>query len=210
MSFGPALALGTKSFAEYADVSLCEDLDVSLLLEQLTRSTETGLVFTGVKRLSDQEPGLSKLIDAVDFLVLLPADGESPLDAYRHRCQEAMAQETFPVTVLRKGKTRTLDIKDLLLEARIDRAGALSSHVTLQEDCPAVLLRLRMSDGPSIRPTELIQELFGVTIQPVDVFRTGCGYLDEQGELQDPIERSIPVAVLKEKASTAKATTVSS
>ena len=185
MSFGPALALGAKSLAEYVDVSLCGDIEDASLLEKLTKSSETGLAFTAVRRLSDQEPGLSKLIDAVDFLVLLPADGEDSLDAYERRCREVMAQETFPVTVRRKGKTRTLDIKGLLLDARVDRAVALSSHAIIPEDCPAMQVRLRISDGLSIRPTELVQEMFGVTVQPVDVVRTRCGYLDAKGELND-------------------------
>jgi radical SAM-linked protein len=187
MSFGPALALGTKSLAEYVDVSLCEEVEAASLLEKLTQSSEAGLAFTGVRRLSDQEPGLSKRINAADFLVLLPTDGEGSFDTYERRCREVMARETIPVTVRRKGKTRTLDVKGLLLDARVDRATALFSHASLQEDCPAVLLRCRISDGPSMRPPELVQEMFGVTVQPVDVVRTRCGYLDDKGELTDLI-----------------------
>jgi radical SAM-linked protein len=190
MSFGPALALGTRSFAEFADVSLCEEVDEASLLEKLAESSEKGLVFTGVKRLSDQEPGLSKLIDVVDFLVLLPSDGESQIYVYRQRCQEAMARETLPVTVTRKGKTRALDIKDLILEARVDRAGLLSSQSGIPQHRSAVHFRLQSREGPSIRPTELVQEIFGVTVQPVDIVRTRCGRLDDNGNFLDPIAES--------------------
>jgi radical SAM-linked protein len=194
MSFGPALALGTRSFAEFADVSLCEEVDEVSLLEKLTKSSETGLVFTGARRLSDHEPGLSKVIDTVDVLVLLPADGESQLEAYRERCQEVMAQETLPVTVTRKGKTRALDIKELVVEARVDKARVLCSQSEIPRNRSAVQFRLQSREGPSMRPTELVQEIFGVTVQPIDVVRTRCGHLDESGTLLDPIAGKICAA----------------
>jgi radical SAM-linked protein len=187
MSFGPALALGTRSVAEFADVTLCEEIDEAALLDKLTESSETGLVFTGARRLSDQEPGLSKLIDTVDFLFLLPADGESQINQYRKRCQEAMARQTLPVTVTRKGTARALDIKDLILDARVDKAGVLCSQPEIPRHRCAVRFRLQLREGPSVRPTELVQEIFGVTVQSVDVIRIHCGYLDESGNLQEPI-----------------------
>jgi radical SAM-linked protein len=189
IAHGPALALGMKSVAEYADITLNEDVPVGELLEALKRATESGLVFSGVRRLSDGEPSLSKTIHAVDVVALLPADGdvETRLQTYRERYQKALSRETIPVTVRRKDKTRTVDLKDVLMEASVEQSDSFAAASGVDPGLPAVRLRLRVG-GASLRPAEIISEIFGETLSPVDCVRVHCWYVGKDGEVKDPLD----------------------
>jgi hypothetical protein len=174
-----------KSVAEYADVTLNDEVPVRELLEALTHAAESGLVFSGVRRLSDGDPPLSKAIHAVDVVGLLPGNGEH-LRVYGERCRGAVSRETIPVSVHRKGKTRTIDLKEVLIEVRVDPSDALAAAVGVQPGLPAVRLRLRVG-GASVRPTEVVSEILGVTLSPVDFIRLHCWHLGRNGDLTDPL-----------------------
>jgi hypothetical protein len=180
-----------KSVAEYADVTLSEDMPEVELLEALGRATEAGLVFAGVRRLSGGEPSLSKTIHAVDVVAILPAGGdlETRLQAYGESCREALLRETIPVSVRRKDKTRTVDLKVLLLEASVEPSDSYVAAARVEPGRPAVRLRLRVG-GASLRPTEIVGELFGETLSPIDCVRLHCWYVAKDGKVKDPMDGS--------------------
>jgi radical SAM-linked protein len=207
IAFGPALALGMTSLAEYADFALTEEVAIDGLLEGLTQSTEPGLTFFGVRRLAEEEPSLSKLIGAQDFLAILPVDeaggvaAEKTLRSYQIRCQEILALHQVPVTVLRKGKTRTVDLKSVVIEAQVDWTDSLAPVapppplMPLMEVAPgrpAALLRLRVGSGASLRPAEITGELFGLALRPIDFLRLHCWHLTPDGALRDPLDSGLP------------------
>jgi radical SAM-linked protein len=192
ISFGPALALGMRSVAEYADFALTEEMAADALLDSLRSSTEPGLPFSGVRRLSEREPALSKLINAQDFLAFLSfdevADAEELLRSYRIGCQEILTRREVPVTVQRKQKARIVDLKDVIVEAHVDWA---ESFAPVEEDNrgkPAALLRLRVGNGASLRPAEITRELFGLSLQPIDFLRLHCWHVSSEGRLRDPLD----------------------
>lgn len=195
-AFGPALALGMQSLAEYADVALTEEVPVSRVLEALTRATEEGLVFSGVRRLGPDEPSLSKEIQAFDLLILLPAgDDEAGREAQRqaYACQveATLAAPELPVTVERKGKKKTRDLKETLLDARVVSTDAVAEARGLwagRADSPALFLRLKEGSQASVRPAEIVEVLFGLEIKPSDVVRLGCWRLTHGDGIQDPLE----------------------
>jgi radical SAM-linked protein len=192
IAYGPALALGMKSVAEYADVTLNDDVPEGDLLEALRRATEAGLVFSGVRRLSDGEPSLSKAIHAVDVVALLPVGGdvETRLQTYRESCREALSRETIPVSVRRKDKTRTVDLKDVLMEASVEPSDSFAA-AGIEPGLPAACLRLRVG-GASLRPAEIVSEIFDETLSPVDFVRLHSWYVGKDGEVRDPLDRSGP------------------
>lgn len=188
ISYGPALALGMRSVAEYLDLHLTRDIEASEVLESLRAGSEAGLDFTGVRRLPEGEPSLASLINAVDFLAVLPGGGER--ESYAKRCRDIMDRDEMPVMVTRKGKGRTVDLRKVLVEMRVDRVGSLSSPVELPPGRWATRMRLRVGGCATLRPAEIVREVFGVTPPPVDFVRLRCWHMEENGDLRDPLDAS--------------------
>ncbi len=192
ITFGPALALGMGSTAEYADFALCREVELEHLLEALAGSTESGLVFSVARRLTDGETGLSKSINALDVLAILPVeDGDGAnllLRSYGERCDEILARGEVPVTVRRKGKSRTLNLEDSLIEAQVDWTDSFSSIAEVPPRKPAALLRLRVGNMPSLRPAEIVNRVFGVELRSFDFIRIGCWHIDADGKVREPLD----------------------
>lgn len=70
LSFGPALSLGIQSLAEYADICLTQEMSVDEVLRCLHAAAPEGLLFTGVRFLGEQDAGLSKILRAVEYLIV--------------------------------------------------------------------------------------------------------------------------------------------
>jgi radical SAM-linked protein len=199
LSFGPALGLGISSIAEYADLTLTEELDADDVLRRILEATEPGLQPFGARRLSEREPPLSRRIDAVDYLVFLPetarASCRAGVDAFR-------AARSLPVTVKRKGRTRTIDAKSVVLDCELRSAGALAPMGSVRADDPALALRVSETSGvASLRPSELSEAILGVALPPHFFLRAACwgsprpsvlvDPLDDQGTPMEPVSRTL-------------------
>jgi hypothetical protein len=180
-----------KSTAEYADVSLSEDVSAGELLDALTRSSESGLVFTDLRRLSSGEPALSKVIHAVELLALLPPEGdmETCLSSYRERYRRVLSLQTIPVTVQRKGKTKTLCLEDVLMDGAVEPSDAFVSSVGIEPGRVVSRLCLRVG-GASLRPAEVTKAVFDIELSPGDFTRIHCWTIDDDGKFVDPLELS--------------------
>jgi radical SAM family uncharacterized protein/radical SAM-linked protein len=157
LTFGPPLALGMHSLAEFVDVSLTRDVDEDGLFDTLSRASEEGLDFLEVRHLPDGEPSLTKRIDVIEYQVSLPEYIE---DAYHDRLERFRIAEECPVTVTRKRKIRTVDAKSIVVSAE------LTSPQTLT-------LRVAESSGTaSLRPAEIVGAILGVDLPPQAFLRT--------------------------------------
>ncbi len=191
LSFGPALALGTQSVAEYLDFALTEDREEADLLNLLCGAAEEGLEFTALRKLSPSEPALTKRIDVVSYLVRLP-DGEA---RYSELFQTFGDAASFPVEVTRKGKRRTVDAKSVVSAIGWTEAGPISELWDGAADERVLQIRmLQASVGPSLKPSELVQALFGVKLGPSSFVRSGCGTLAGTGEIQEPLPEALEPA----------------
>lgn len=187
LAFGPALALGMQSLAEYVDFALTEERSDRDVLEALRAASEEGLGFDGLRRLSESEPGLSKRIDAVGYLVRLPCEpGE---DYYRHRLETFSRAREFPVEVTRKRKRRRVDAKNVVLRSAIGGAGE-TADLWDADPAEAVLeLCVTESSGaPSLKPVELVRAMLGIEVSPTAIVRIGCWSREDERELRDPLE----------------------
>jgi radical SAM-linked protein len=187
LSFGPPLALGMQSKAEYMDFALTEEVPVERLLGALAAAAEPGISFIGVRRLGPNEPALGKRVDAVDYRVLLPRD-VSALAV--EKLAEYRRAASLPVTVQRKkgARSRTVDVKSIVLDARLTEAGELSG---LWECAPSdICLELRVektSGRASLRPVEIVSAILGIDPPPSAFARTGC-WSAEVGGWLDPLD----------------------
>lgn len=202
MTFGPALSLGIQSLAEYMDIALTEEWSAHDVLTALREAAPTGLQYLGVRQLGLQDTKLSKRIQGLDYLIVIPeaeeealydwlgehAEGEDVLTRLQTRCAQLMEQETIEVTVFRKKKERTLNLRPILgsLEAlRTDDtfgiAGVLPGRLALR-------YRSVHSNGPSVRPLEVVEEITGLTLDYHNILREMCWHINEEGEECDPLE----------------------
>ena len=164
-----------RSIAEYADITLTEVVPVGELLEALNRFSESGLVFSGVRRLADRDAALSKAIQAVDMLALLPVEEDlnRSLQIYRDRYRQVLSQQQIPVEVQRKGKTRTVNLEDVLMDGTVEPSDAFVSSAMVEPGRVVARLRLRVG-GASLRPAEVTSTIFDIALSPADFMRIHC------------------------------------
>ena len=176
LSFGPALALGMQSVAEYLDFALTKELPARDALEALRRASEKGLDFLELQKLTDSDPALPKLIAAVDYVARLPEPDACPERSYSDRLATFDDSEHFFVDVTRKRKPKRLDAKAALLGAQLGMAGTVAE---LWDGAPIdEVLRFRLvatSGTPSLRPAEVVKAILGVDLPPTAFIRTYCG-----------------------------------
>jgi radical SAM-linked protein len=186
LSFGPALGLGISSVAEYADVTLSEELEVDDVVRRIREAAEPGLSLFAARRLAEREPSLSRRIDVIDYLVFLPeAARESAFD----RVKAFRAAPSVPVTVQRKGRARTIDAKSVVLDCELRDADSPALRESVRADGPALALSVMEASGvASLRPVELAETILGLALPPHAFLRTGCWSSPRASVLVDPLE----------------------
>jgi radical SAM family uncharacterized protein/radical SAM-linked protein len=203
LSFGPALGLGISSIAEYADVTLNEELEVDELVRRIQEAAEPGLSLFGARRLSENELPLSKRIDAIDYLVFLP---EAARESCLERVHRFRAARSVPVTVRRKDRSRTIDAKSVVLDCELQSSDSFAPEGSLEAERPALALRVAEASGvASLRPSELAEAILGLALPPHAFLRTACwgsggpsvllDPLDDQGAVIEPVSRTLMAAI---------------
>ena len=158
MGFGPALALGYESDAEYLDVALERPVELERLPVDLSAVLPTGLTVTGVAELAARAPALGESIThhcweievtpAIDAFGE-PAPGPAParlLDVVGGRVDALRSRSAWEVERDRKGITTRVEV----------RAGLHRVEVVPGPD-GAVLLTVEVGAGAtSPRPAEVV------------------------------------------------------
>ena len=108
-SFSPALPVGTASLAEHLDVDLKEMVaDEKLFLQRLNRQMPAGITIQAIAAMPDKTttgtPG--KHLTCYEITI-----GRDLSEIERDKLEKFMAGENFVVTKERKGKVRTVDIR---------------------------------------------------------------------------------------------------
>lgn len=214
LSFGPALSLGIQSTAEYADITLHEEIPVAEIFERLNEFAPEGLIFTGVRRVGEQDSGLSKILRAVEYVVVpehqnfvdaakylgVPLESASELtesekanllEKMAARCEEVLASESFPITVTRKDKSKVVDLRSQLLSVSIESTDNLPKQAGFAPGQLMLQVRLKEADGPSIRAVEVFEALFESDVLLHRVVRTGGFALHKkEGTYHEPLDFS--------------------
>jgi radical SAM family uncharacterized protein/radical SAM-linked protein len=187
LSFGPALGLGVQSVAEYADIALTSAFPVEEVASRIREAGEPGFELRGARKLSREDPTLAKCIDVIDYLVFLP---EASPAAYRERVERFRAAESVPVTVLRKGRSRTLEAKSIVAGVDLRPASGFASFGAVSAEHTCLALRVAEESGTaSLRPVELVEAILGIALPPHSLLKTGSWSKPTGEELLDPLER---------------------
>jgi radical SAM-linked protein len=149
VQFGPALPLGFQSRGEYFDLETSVRLDAEVILERVNAALPEGIRAEALREIAASVPSLGEAIRAARYRVEFEGPGDAADRVARFR-------ERGPVTIVsdRKGRTATfaLDRELLDLEAAGERAWRLTLAVR--------------GDGASVRPEEVVREIFGGDAPP--------------------------------------------
>jgi radical SAM-linked protein len=118
VSFGPALAVGYESDAEYLDLELVREIDPAWLGPAISAGLPEGMEVVGLVPLADRAPSLQESIGSLGYLVELTGvvtDGLAGVVA------DFLARERVEVAVNRKGEERIDDIRPSVLALEVPR-----------------------------------------------------------------------------------------
>jgi radical SAM family uncharacterized protein/radical SAM-linked protein len=157
--FGPALSLGVPSLGEILDVALERPIDADELAGRLRQVSPSGIDFVGAVALEPAAPGLSRRIDACDFLIQPAPDGIAP-DAARLAAIAARFLDQTRVEVIRGD--RSLDVRGYVADVTVIAADAAARlcEVLRWPATPALLGALvHVTPNGSAKPSEVARAL---------------------------------------------------
>lgn len=175
MSFGLALSTGHESDAEYLDIHLRPDSDVSpdALVAALAPVLPTGIEPVAAVAIERSDDSLQAAVGSCTWLI--EAAGLDT-DELRSALDRAMAATELPITRTRKGKEVTDDVRPALLAAEI--VGPTARGVRLVAELA--------TQPRACRPAELLQAL-DPRLDEVHVVRTNQ-WIHDGDERREPIE----------------------
>lgn len=184
VSFGPALAVGYESDAEYLDVELTHEVDVTAMVEKISVALPEGVRTTGVIALADRAPALQDIITSLSYRVRVTGVTHAVL---ARTVGDFDRQAEVPVTVSRKGAPVLENIRPSVLglaareEPTADAARVLELEVTTRPRSLRVAdvvagLRTMSDDATALVDTEVVRthqwiERGGARQEPLDVDR---------------------------------------
>ena len=119
VSFGPALAVGYESDAEYLDLELTHEVDAAWLAPAISAGLPEGMDVLGLTALADRAPSLQECIDALGYRVEFTGVTPAVVAA---AVAELLARDTIEVPVNRKGEERIDDIRPSVLALDVPRS----------------------------------------------------------------------------------------
>jgi radical SAM-linked protein len=212
MSFGPAPQLGMHSLAEVLDMDLTHEVQPDRMLAALNRAAPEGMGFTACRQLVKNERGLSRIIRAVDSLILLDvglARAVGQRERLEARIREVLASEALWIDCVRKADaTKRVNGRATLQGLEVwtrDRFGWLETvAATGGPEAPAfepwrearlgLFVRQSLTNELQPRVTELASAVTGLVLGPERVVRLAVLAESGAGDLADPLDS--PAAAL--------------
>ena len=183
LSFASALAVGVTSQAEYIDIELKEEVDLTQGVIRLSNMLPPGIVIKGARYVPDNVPALMAIVNlaAYDIIVPLMESGDIGImeDSIR------WFNEVEAVSYTRespKGK-KEIEMKQYI---------AKDVQVIAQEKAVRLRIQIRITPNGSIKPGEIIATLVTMFDLPVEIdgiliHRTGL-YISKEDDQVTPIE----------------------
>ena len=184
LSFGLALSTGHESLAEYLDIELREEPDLTTLPDRLSQQLPKGIDVTAAANLAVGSPSLQEDVTSCTWRIevrdLEPVQAEQLVDA-------ALAAEELIVTRTRKGKEVTDDLRPAVLAVRTVGATPVGTE-----------LEAELGIHPrSVRPAELLLALApGRVLEEGRVIRTAQWIWRDGARLEPLVAEPVATARL--------------
>jgi radical SAM family uncharacterized protein/radical SAM-linked protein len=170
LSFAPALSLGIPSLDEYFDAVIMDPPPIEYVLGRLSTEQSGGLWFRGATALSTDDPGLSKLVHAAHYVLMIPASalteigGESGL---MDRVSDFMTQKSVLVERRKESTISMIDARRFVLRCELASDASATAITPFVSGFSGTLCDLVVSVGQSgsVKPREVLSAVLpgGVT-----------------------------------------------
>ncbi|MBD3272047.1 MAG: TIGR03960 family B12-binding radical SAM protein [Elusimicrobia bacterium] len=152
ISFGPAIAVGYTSNAEYVDVELIKRMDLQDVKKRIICQLPQGFELVSIKKIPVFFPSLDSVLNEALYRIHGPWPDDAPtaIDSF-------LQKDAFLIQKVKKRTTETIDLSRVIT--------SISMHDST--------LELRMQFGPkkNVRPTQAIQEIFNFPKKDIDSFQ---------------------------------------
>ena len=184
MMFGPALSLGVSTLDEYVDVKLTCEPDAATLAAMLQPGAPDGLVFTSAMRLGPNDPAISKVVDATEYVAALPwqwlrEKGFATVDAVRAHIEARRASGSMVVLRRIDGVGKKVDVATYLAMLAVDDGDDAVARAGYAGSLLALRFRTRALPTGAAKASEVIEALFGPET-PARYIRTAMGALTDE------------------------------
>jgi radical SAM family uncharacterized protein/radical SAM-linked protein len=170
LSYGPALAVGLESQAEYLDFESPDPLEPREFLDRMNAAAPQGLLFLEMRALGEGEKPGAESVRRARYETRLAAP---PTPAAVETLSRARAGDAFTIVRTRKGEREEVPLSPRLKDLVWDGAGNLS-------------MVLAMDDGATLRPGEVLEGLLGREADGT-VFRRAEVWVERAGRLVHPL-----------------------
>jgi radical SAM family uncharacterized protein/radical SAM-linked protein len=176
LSFGPALSLGVASLDEYVDARLIDAPPIPELIERLRSVTAPGLAFHAAIELTPDDPPISSIVTAADYVVALPdhvVRELGGLEALEALIPALLARSEAVVTRDMSGIGKRIDVRRFLRSVSI---GGDASRRTLEQGglvgaAVPLDVTIEMSPNGSCKVSEVVEALAGRPLSHLSVRR---------------------------------------
>ncbi|WP_406677909.1 TIGR03936 family radical SAM-associated protein [Moorella sp. ACPs] len=156
LAFGPALAVGIESLAEYLDVELTAPLDILEVKERLQAQLPAGLQLLQVFTIPDQAPALTAIINAAAYRVTWEEPPNPKM--LQEKAETFLSRPVVEVSRPGKEGARVKDIRPGVFQLDVKPEAALE-------------MLLECSSRGVVRPEEVVGAM--ALEGPYRVIRTG-------------------------------------
>jgi radical SAM-linked protein len=164
ISFGPALPVGTESLAEFFIMDLPAPLgNPAAITDQLNAKIAPGLKVTRIELHSGKVPQTI----CIAYNLTLPG---AITDSEKNRAENFINSTSFLISKTRKGKTKEIDIRPLIINFSITNPDLVQLEI------------VSASTQPGIKPLEALTEIFGLEKErslQTKILKTSWHTLDE-------------------------------
>ena len=154
LSCGPACPVGTESRAEFVDVAVSGQPDLSVLTTSFREQLAGGIALLSAELLQPGAPGIMKNARAVRYRLFL---GSFDRELAERGVRELQRRDRVAITRITKGRVRAIEARGSI--ARFD--------IECGRQGPEAVLELLLTAGPLVRPSEVVETAFGLTDIPV-------------------------------------------
>lgn len=167
MSFGPAVAQGYESEAEYADLTLVRPVKEQQALEAVARACSGGYAVLEARRVPAAFPSIEALVNCglYELSFAEPPGGTPSLE-------EFLSRPSIPVAKIKEGgREEVVDARPLIVSMKREGEGKLS-------------LLLRFGPGRTLKPERVTEAWLGCA--PSGVLRKALYWENPDGRLTAP------------------------
>jgi radical SAM-linked protein len=176
LSLGTVLPVGVWGEREYLDLELAEEIEPTVLVEQLNRVLPSDMEIKRCIKVDEKQPALMKTINAASYSFILESN-----DDYLALPERIMGEEQL--LVKSRGKQKGVD-KDL-------RPGIYKITVLPQEESVIIKIWVNVGEPVNVRYDELRDLLVAQGVKPeaiVNIFRSG-NYIRIGTDFYSPLEK---------------------